>query len=352
MYKKTTSHGGKITCWGGLILLCFGLTDFVLARPHFQWSRYDSKDDSWYRSDDGKRIAENILSFQDEYGCWPKNIDTATEKAPHPTEKMSGTFDNYATTGEMRFMARMFNAAQDVRYKAAFIKALDTILKAQYPTGGWPQCYPSGDGYARYITFNDNAMVNLMNLLRDIAEKDDYRFVEDSRRKAAAKAFDRGIECILKCQVRVNGKLTVWCAQHDEMNYAPRPARSYELISLSGGESAAVLQLLMSLDKPSPPVIQSINAGVDWYRYSKIIGLRTTWVDGKFRVVSDPDAPPVWGRFYNIETNRPFFCDRDGIPKDDFNQIDQERSTGYAWYGRWGDDVFRSYEKWRKRHKQ
>jgi len=28
---------------------------------------------------------------------------------------------------------------------------------------------------------------------------------------------------ILKCQIRVNGKLTVWCAQHDEKDYRPRP---------------------------------------------------------------------------------------------------------------------------------
>ena len=342
-------------------LLLFIILGICLSLPaqavgtHFSWGRYASKDDAWYRSDEGKRIAENILSHQDQYGSWPKNIDTATEWNADDFDEVDyvqGTFDNGATTGEMRFLARAFNAAQEGRYKAAFMKALDLILKAQYPTGGWPQHYPTGDGYARYITFNDNAMVNLMNLLKDITKDDAYNFVSDKRRRAAGRAFDRGVDCILKCQIRANGKLKVWCAQHDPVNFSPRPARSYELVSLSGMESAAILKLLMKLDDPSPAVIESITAGVNWYKGAKVEGIRTKWINGRFTAVEDPDAPPIWGRFCEIETDRPFFCDRDGIPKYNFNEIDQERSTGYAWYGYWGEDVFDDYEKWHEKWAQ
>ena len=31
------------------------------------------------------------------------------------------------------------------------------------------------------------------------------------------------------------------------------------------------------------------------------------------RMVMDPNAEPTWARFYEIDTNRPFFCNRDGI---------------------------------------
>ena len=53
-----------------------------------------------------------------------------------------------------------------------------TSLAAQYPNGGWPQSYPPGKGYARHITFNDNTMVNLLELVRDVARSDAFRFVD------------------------------------------------------------------------------------------------------------------------------------------------------------------------------
>ncbi|MBN1766013.1 MAG: pectate lyase [Sedimentisphaerales bacterium] len=315
----------------------------------FSWDKYKSKPDTWYRSDEGRRVAENILSFQDDYGAWPKNIDTASEKVSEVSEIRNGTFDNGATTGEMRFMARAYKVTNETCYQEAFLRALDLILKVQYPTGGWPQCYPPGEGYPRHITFNDDAMVRIMTLLQDITHSEDYDFVGAERRAAVQKAFNRGIECILKCQIRVDGKLKVWCAQYDEKDYSPRPARTYELVSLSGGESAGILRLLMSLDKPTPEVVKAITAGVDWYKEAHVEGIRAQWVDGKFSVVQDPDAPPAWGRFCEIDTDRPFFCNRDGIPRHNFDEIDEERATKYRWYGYWGQEVFADYEKWSRR---
>jgi pectinesterase len=65
--------------------------------------------------------------------------------------------------------------------------------------------------------------------------------------------------------------------------------------------------------------------------------------------IEDPNAPALWARFYEIETNRPFFCDRDGIPKYSFNEIGHNRRNGYSWYGRWGEDVARAYARWKER---
>ena len=39
-------------------------------------------------------------------------------------------------------------------------------------------------------------------------------------------AFRRGMDCILKCQVVIDGSPTVWCAQHDEITLAPAMGRS------------------------------------------------------------------------------------------------------------------------------
>lgn len=312
------------------------------------WSYYLKKDDAWFASERGKEILENVLSWQDDYGGWPKNEDTDVMRFTGSRKELRGTFDNAATTGEMRMLARGYRVNGDERYKAAFLKAFDMILEAQYPTGGWPQYWPLRKGYYSHITFNDGAMVRLMELLNEVAKEPDYAFAGEERRAAAKAAFDRGVECILNCQVRVNGKLTAWCAQHDAADLSPQPARSYELVSLSGGESAGILRLLMDLESPSARVAEAIAAGVQWYRDSEVRGLKIEWVDGKLKAVPDENAKPLWGRFYEIETNRPFFCDRDGIPKYDYNQIDQERSTGYAWYGKWGEDVYADFEAWKR----
>jgi PelA/Pel-15E family pectate lyase len=49
-------------------------------------------------------------------------------------------------------------------------------------------------------------------------------------------------------------------------------------------------------------------------------------------VVFDPNAPPIWTRFYEIGTNQPFFCNRDGIKVYSLAEVTLERRTGYGWY--------------------
>jgi PelA/Pel-15E family pectate lyase len=189
-------------------------------------------------------------------------------------------------------------------------------------------------------------MVRLLDLLREVATADGMKFVDPDRRHTASAAFDRGIACIVKCQIVVRGTPTVWCAQHDEVTLAPAAARSYELPSLSGSESAGILHLLMSLEQPSPEVIRAVKAGVAWFEAAKLTGIKIVKVDGDRKVLKDPSAPPIWARFYEIETNQPFFCGRDGVKKQALSEIEAERRTGYAWYGSWGDAVAKTYAKW------
>ncbi|NLH17463.1 MAG: pectate lyase, partial [Phycisphaerae bacterium] len=239
--------------WIGIGILCLGAPLWAASRAE----PYLKKSDDWFASADGRRVADNILTWQTNEGIWPKNTDTTSKPYAGRIEKLEGIFDNGATTGEMRFLARSYRVTRDDRYRQAFDRGLNAILKAQYSTGGWPQKLPPGPGYSRHITFNDDAMVRLMYLVRDVGRLPDFDFVDADRRKAAAAAFDRGIDCILKCQIVVNGKKTVWCAQHDEKDLRPRSARSYELPSLSGAESGGILRLLMSIENPSPQVIEA-----------------------------------------------------------------------------------------------
>ena len=143
-------------------------------------------------------MAASILSFQSPEGGWPKNTITTTAPYTGEDRKLQPTFDNGATTDELRFPGPHGDVRGDARYRQAFAKGLDYILKAQYPTGGWPQFYPPSRQYHRHITFNDDAMVRLMTFLREVYTLDRYAFVDAARRKAAREAFDRGIECILQ----------------------------------------------------------------------------------------------------------------------------------------------------------
>jgi PelA/Pel-15E family pectate lyase len=309
---------------------------------------------AWYGGAEAARIAENLLLYQRDVGGWDKNIDMAlalgpTERAEIEKQKRDpeahSTIDNDATYTQMRYLARVYTATKDTatkdpRFEAAFRRGLDYLLKAQYPNGGWPQFYPLRNGYWSHITYNDDAMVGVLELLRDVVErKPEYAFLGDGERTRAQQAIDKAVECILKTQVVQEGKLTVWCAQHDERTLAPAKARAYELPSLSGSESVGVVQFLMGIDRPSPDVVRAIEGAVAWFRANQIKGIRVTPLPAPGTpkgfdntVVADPAAPPLWARFYELGTNRPIFCGRDSAVKYSMAEIEYERRNGYRYY--------------------
>lgn len=315
--------------------------------------QYLDRPDAWFAGAEGRRIADNILSWQSAAGSWPKNEDVTSKAFEGDPADIHGTFDNNATTDEIRFLTRSFNATHDPRHRDASLKGLDHILAAQYPTGGWPQFHPPGDGYHRHITFNDHTMVRLMELLRDVVRSNAFAFVGRERRIAAQRAFDRGVDCILRSQVVVKGKLTAWCAQHDEMDLTPRPARVFEPVSLSGCETVGIVRLLMSIEKPDARVRRAVHAAVAWLESVKLRGLRVREIqtgDGLDReLVREPTAEPIWARFYEIGTNRPLFVGRDGVVRYELGQIDHERRNGYAWLGAWSRSLLeREYPAWKQ----
>ncbi len=300
------------------------------------WADAQNRPEDWYASAEALRIADNVLLFQRNSGGWPKNIDmgkplNASDLATLERQKkdLDSTIDNGATYTQLSFLARVYTAQKQERHRESFQKGLDYLFKAQYANGGWPQFYPDLDGYYKHITFNDDAMINVMKLLRDVAAaKPAYAFVDEARRASAAQAVEKGIECILKTQVVLNGKRTVWCAQYDEVTLAPAAARKFEVVSLSGGESVDIVRFLMGIKNPSPAVVEAIESAITWFEKSQLKGIK--WVNST--VVKDPEAGPIWARFYELNTNRPIFVGRDGVVKYDVTQIDDERRTGYAWY--------------------
>jgi PelA/Pel-15E family pectate lyase len=325
------------------------LTTLTLTSPLHAATRAEEllkKPDAWFASEEGVATLNNILSWQTTHGDWPKNVNTTLHVPAANGKQPKGTFDNGATSGELRVLARAFRLTGDERYRQAFLRGFDHILSAQYPDGGWPQFYPLSRDYHRHITFNDATMIRLMEFLRDTSQGADFTFLDNERNSAAAVAVERGIECIVKCQVVIEGVRTVWCAQHDAETLAPAQARSYELATLSGAESAGILRFLMRVERPSAEVIMAVNAGARWFEATRIEGYRYKRSKTEPALVEDPSAPPLWARFYELETNRPVFSDRDGVVKYSIDEIGAERRNGYTWYGSWGANMLKSYAKW------
>ena len=307
----------------------------------------------WFKSAEGKATMAAILSLQTPSGGWSKRTDMTKARQPgmaFGSEKgYIPTFDNGATSTQMTLLAKAYSATGDKAYQDAFARGLQLILNAQYPNGGWPQNYPLVGDYHNYITYNDSLMVNLMFLLRDIAKGEgDYAFVSPAQRQLAQQSLDQAIQCALNTQVLVNGKATVWGAQHDPLTLMPAKARAYEMASLTSAESVWMVEFFMGLENPSAEVIESVHAAADWYDATKITG--KVWVRGDADLKDDPNAPPMWSRFYELGTNKPIFGDRDGAIHYEVGKVSKERREGYAWYATSPNKILKHYAKWAKKY--
>ena len=236
----------------------------------FSWSTYSKKDASWWTSSEAISYGDEIVAYQLWDGGWRKDMKTETSGSWNKS-----TIDNNATWGQIRYLAKLYNATKNEKYKTSCLKGIDLLINGQYSNGGWPQVFSDPGTYHAHITFNDSAMVAVLRIMQEVGDgSEDFAFVDSERKEKAKNAVNKGIDCILKCQITVNGTLTAWCQQHDENTLAPASARAYELPSVCTSESSGIVDFLRSL----------------------------------------PDEMKAY---------------------DDVSKISQERRTGYAWYGSW-----------------
>lgn len=332
---------------------------------------------SWYATKEAQQAADSVLKYQFPSGGWAKNIDwhqpadaDGLKKRKEVIRQMNSpdgrgaTIDNKATTSEMTLLAKVYAATGQKAYRDAFVKGLDYLLEAQYDNGGWPQFYPLFPAdkqgripYYNHITFNDNAMYRVMTLLRKISEnKAPFNALKlsDRYRSLAREAFDRGITCILRCQIRKDGKLTVWCQQHDEFTLLPAKARAYELPSFTAShETVNLIQLLMSLPEPSDTVVEAVSSAVEWLQTHVIRDMR---LDSFINEEGKRDSRLVhqfgsnlWARYYDLQTEEPYVCDRDSRPQPSLEYIGYERRNGYGWYGTEPQSVIDAFPMWLQR---
>jgi len=314
--------------------------------------------------------ADNMLLFQRASGGWSKQYhgkafsynvqfsDSLKKDIAIEASHDDANIDNESTKKEIRYLAKIYKTVKNPQYVAAIERGIKFLLKSQYENGGFPQYYPEKALYRAQVTFNDNAMINALNVLQDVALKqNDLEIVSPGLIAPCAEAVQKGIKCILNTQIKANGKLTAWCQQYNQNTLVPETARAYELPSISGSESVGIAEFLMSQPNPSKEIKTAVNAAADWFQTVKIVGYKMVSVatpgapNGRDRqLVADAGAPTMWARYYEIGTNKPFFCDRDGIKKYSIAEIGFERRNGYAWYGTWPQHFLdKTYPDWVKK---
>ena len=349
-------------------LFCVFASNAFAAEAFVDSPKLLKQPDEWFKSDAGQKAMANVVSWQNADGGWYKHYDTSLARPdPLPSGpdwfggkgwEASSTIDNAATYTEIRLLARGIRLADKPEYHAAVDRGLDYLIASQYPNGGIPQRFKLPKNYGRMITFNDDAMANVLRLFKDVAEaKADFAFATDAQKAKAKAAFDKGVDCVVKCQIVVNGRPTIWCQQHDPETLAATGARAFELPSLSSSESATVTMLLMEIESPSPAVKDAIESAVAWFEANKITGKKWTFVEGPQYeggrdrlLLDDPAATGVWPRFTDIESGKPMFVARDGLKHWDVNEISRERRVGYAWYSVAPQKVLDACAKWKAKH--
>ena len=275
-------------------------------------------------------LAEAVLSYQLPSGGWSKAVSYSKGPRTTGTQWTSGedpwhyaaTFDNRATTSELRFLSTIPSDAA----KAAVLRGVDYVLDAQFPNGGWPQNYPLEGGYHDFITLNDGSMLHILNFLEEVAS----RSIPYPHPERARAAIERGNACLLRLQIHS----TVWCAQSDPISLAPAHARLFEPASLSGGESVEVVRYLMNLPK-TPERTKAIESALAWFASAK------TFTD---------DDKQKWARFYDLKKQQPIFVGKsDGRTYETYEAMREKNPGGYdylltkpadligKWATRWRD---------------
>ncbi|SER68130.1 pectate lyase, PelA/Pel-15E family [Gracilibacillus ureilyticus] len=294
--------------------------------------------------------ADNLLTWQMDNGGWTKNwphIYTRPWDGEEPRSEWVndgvelGTIDNDGTISEMLYLAQVYQETKDPRYKESIEKGLEFLFDLQYESGGFAQVYPRRGNYSDYVTFNDEAMVNVLELL-DLVSEQKYPFdsdlISDDYVAKSEQSIEKAIDYILEAQIEVDGKLTAWGAQHDPVTYEPREARAYEHPSISGQESVGVIRYLMSRPQ-TEEINNAVTAALEWLDEVKLENTRYVSGDPNNEYfVEDPNST-AWYRFYEIGTNQPIFSGRDGVIKHDIMEIEEERRNGYSWGGHWGTQL-------------
>lgn len=346
-------------------------TDGFFDAVHHWQNRYGN---SYARHDLSEvgAIADNILLMQRDHGGWVQNQDpirvfTEEARARYLSEKGEayGSFDNRNVYTQIAYLMGAYDILGDARYREGALRGLDYLLEHQIETcGGWPHSVPASQRYHPYLTIADEVTSGPLILLRQIATRQaPFKSLSEDVRRRAEDALNRGDACVLQLQVRQDNGLAGWAGQYDPETLEPAMGRTFELPSMAVQETVEMLRYLMSVEDPSPEMIAAVEGGISWlqqvaiqdtrletFELSEPVEFRYHTATYDRRLVDEPGAPALWARFYDVSDNSVVLANRDSIRVSDYQEISQERRTGYNWYGYWAASLLtEDYPDWRAR---
>ena len=299
---------------------------------------------TWYANEPARAIADRVVKWQAVTGGWSKDGNYSRDRLPADDRHdawSAGTFDNDSTISELIYLAKVISYDNTVPvgrlnvWKEGFTRGLDYVFAAQFPNGGYPQVYPLVGGYHDSITLNDDGYVRILQLLRDVGNREpEYAFLPEEVSAKARRSFQLGLNCILAMQLKSpEGRRTVWCQQYDALTLQACSARNFEPAAECSRESAGVVKFLMSRPAPSPEIIAAVESAMQWFA-ARVI--HNKYMDRNAPAGADledrPGAPDLWARFYEFNTGKPVFGDRDRKIYFSVAQISFERRKGYTWF--------------------
>lgn len=332
--------------------------------------------------------------YQNEDGGWGKTNtewDLLNDTFASLYNHAYSTFDNGATHGHLKFLTRVLRLAKEnpdlfasysnelQTIEKGFWKAVKYMLDAQTDAGGWPQYYPYGVGYFANITFNDNAMPDVLELIYALSNDaglmnnelcDDFAWAREAIKNGDADAaeanvtgqklkdaWDKGLDFTLDAQVVIDGTVTGWAQQYEADAATPTPAggRAFELASVSPDESLTVVQVLCNITDPSERVKAAVNNYVAWIQTVGFTGSQVYQINDRTRelgkdklLLKDGSSKKQFGRFYGLDTTGAYygldvkdkitdskfyeiFAGRDGVAQFTMNNGMCERRIGYSY---------------------
>jgi PelA/Pel-15E family pectate lyase len=236
-----------------------------------------SKDEYYYQA--AQHAANALIKGQHTSGGWNYLIDFAGEKSIREWYDSIGrngwrleefhhyygnaTFDDAGTSDAAKFLLRFYLEKRDVRYKPALDKAIDFVLAAQYPNGGWPQRYPPAEefpmhgspDYTPFVTFNDDVAAENIEFLIMC-----YRALNEKR---LLTPVIRAMNSYLLTQQPQ--PQPGWAMQYST-DMKPAAARSYEPAALSTSTTAGNIVKLLEFYQLTgdKKFIQRIPEALDW----------------------------------------------------------------------------------------
>ena len=306
-----------------------------------------------------RETAHGLVRGQLQSGGWTYVIEFdpkqrrkfAFRDGGEPKGKNVTTLDDDTTQAALRFL---MHADRALAFKDAAIHecvryALDSLLRAQYPNGAWPQgfdrfpdpqkfpvtkaaypeswsrTWPGSESYWQRYTLNDNALATTIETMFEVgrvygppAPANDLTDLAARCRAAAEKAGD------FLVLAQMPEPQPAWAQQYD-FDMHPAWARKFEPPAVTGGESHGAMRTLLGLYRETGKrkYLEPIPRALEYLRRSRL-------QDGRL------------ARFYELRTNKPLYFTKDY----QLTYDDSDVPTHYAFkVSDWTDAIAREYER-------